>query len=151
MAASFRPISSPTAGQITQNNRDRDHTGNFFRARPTLDKFIHIVHIAYEDFDGCGEMQSSVATESSAVITERASRRILTASIRGGGVSRLLFRQIISKFQSDNLTGELERAYRASAFSHRDRFVAVNYCLQRLCNKSGLFFIQGTQSMYSFS
>ena len=60
-------------------------------------------------------MKSSVATESG---HHWASRRKLMASIRGGGVSRLLFRQFISKFQSDNLTGELERAYRASAFSH---------------------------------
>ena len=57
-------------------------------------------------------MRSSVATEDCS--------RILTASIGGGAVSRLLFRQIISKFQSDNLTAELERAYRASAFSHRE-------------------------------
>ena len=57
-------------------------------------------------------MRSSVATEDCS--------RILTASIGGGAVSRLLSRQIISKFQSDNLTAELERAYRASAFSHRE-------------------------------
>ena len=79
MAASFRPISVPTAGQITENTRDRDHTGYFFFALGQLR--INVVHIAYEDFDGCGEMQSSVATR--AVITERASLCILTASIEG--------------------------------------------------------------------
>ena len=115
VAASFRPISRPTAGQSTQDTRDRDHTGNFCALGPL---WINVVHIAYEDFAGCGEMQSSVAKES------RHHRKGISSQTYGidrrSGVSRLLFWPIISKFQSDKLTGELERSYRASAFSHRE-------------------------------
>ena len=69
----FIPTYKQTNCQSNHTKHSRqDHTGPLW---------INVVHIAYEHFDGCGEMQSSVATR--AVITERASLCILTASIEG--------------------------------------------------------------------
>ena len=103
VAASFRPISRPAAGQSTQNTRDRDHTGYFCALGPL---WKNVIHIIYEDFAGSGKMQSSVATKS---CHHREGMSSQTYGIdKRSGVSRLLFRPIISKFQSDNLTGEIQ-------------------------------------------
>jgi hypothetical protein len=65
-----------------------------------------------------------------AVIIERASRRILTASIRGGGLSRLLFRQIISKFQSLQFDWRVRKGLsRFGLLTPRDRFLALNVAI----------------------
>ena len=62
--------------------------------------------MAYEDFAGCGEMQSSVATER-CHHSEGISSQTYGFDKRSG-VGILLLRQIMSKFKSDNLTGEIQ-------------------------------------------
>ena len=92
IGGSFIPTSKQTnCRSSTQNTRDRDHTGYFCVLGPL---WINVVHITYEDFRGCGEMQSSVATERCHHSEGISSQTY--GIYKRSGVSRLLFRQIIS-------------------------------------------------------